>query len=112
MGARLKGVSSLKTMSAVRGSGAHSNERHVHQFQIASLELERTRRVQEQEAALRRLKNLEVRVAEIDALIRKHQEALGAVVPAAPDAAPLTPDAAPASEPKAEPAEKRRTLRY
>jgi septal ring factor EnvC (AmiA/AmiB activator) len=77
VGTRTKGVSSIRTLASIRGSGAHSGERHVHQFQIASLELERTRRTQERQSTLNRLKNLEERLAGIEALIRQHQEALG-----------------------------------
>lgn len=67
----------IKTLSAVLGCGVHSNERHVHQFQLAALELEATRRSRERAAAIRRVRDLDARLAEIDARIRKHQEALG-----------------------------------
>ena len=77
MGVRARGASALKTLAAVRGSGVHSNERHVHHFQIASLELERSRRARERQAAVSRIATLDARLLEIDALIRRHQEALG-----------------------------------
>lgn len=77
MGGSIKRVQAIKTHSSIFGSGAHSNERHVHQFQLASLELERTRRGRERTAALRRIAEVDARLAEIDAIILKHQEALG-----------------------------------
>ena len=72
-----RGVQEIKTLSSILGSGTHSNERHVHQFQLASLELERTRRTREKAAAMRRVADIDARMVEIDALIHKHQEALG-----------------------------------
>jgi septal ring factor EnvC (AmiA/AmiB activator) len=103
MGARAKGVSGIKTLASIRGSGVHSNERHVHQFQIASLELERTRRIQERQSTLNRLKSLEERLAGIDEEIRKHQAVLG-------QEAPSPQERKPAAEPKAEDSERRRQL--
>ena len=76
MGVRVKGFQEIKTLASILGSGCHSNERHVHQFQLASLELERTRRAREKQAAFRRIKDVDARIAEIDGLIRKHQDAL------------------------------------
>lgn len=77
MGVRARGVQGIKTLASVLGTGAHSNERHVHQFQLACLELERTRRAREKQAAFRRIMDIDARFVEIDDLIRKHQEALG-----------------------------------
>jgi hypothetical protein len=77
MGIRGRGRSQQKTLGAIRGSGVRSNERHVHQFQIALLELERTRRTRERQVALDRVQRLDTRLEEIEATIRKHQEALG-----------------------------------
>jgi hypothetical protein len=79
MAIRARSVQEIKTLSSVFCSGVHSNERHVHQFQLAALELERTRRTRERQAAIRRIKDLDARCAEVDALIRKHKEALGGV---------------------------------
>ena len=76
MAVQLRRVKEIKTLSSVLGSGVHSNERHVRQFQLGALELERTRRSRERQAALRRIKDLEERLAQIDALISKHQESL------------------------------------
>lgn len=49
----------------------------MHQFQLASLELERTRRGREKQAALRRIATIDARLAAIVELIRQHREALG-----------------------------------
>jgi len=113
MGVRVKGVAGIKTLAAARNSGTHSNERHVHQFQIATLELERTRRAQEMKAALARIAKLEARLAEIDGAIGKHLKALGMSVPTsagmpAPSSAGV-PSAAQA-QPQAE--ERRPKFRY
>lgn len=77
MGVRVRGVQRIRTLASVLGTGAHSNERHVHQFQLASLELERTRRAREKQAAVRRIMDIDARLVEIDERIRSHQEALG-----------------------------------
>jgi hypothetical protein len=107
MGIQSKGVREIKSHSSVLGSGVHSNERHVHQFQLASLELERSRRNREKKAALQRIANIDARLAEIDNLVRKHQEALGVTAGEPGDqertAARSNTDAAP---------ERRRVLRY
>ncbi|HVE84045.1 MAG TPA: hypothetical protein VND93_14410 [Myxococcales bacterium] len=101
MAARARGVAQLRTLAMVRGSGVHSNERHVHQFQIASLELEKSRRSRERQAAMTRIKNIDARLQEIEAFIHKHQEALGTGA-----------GGPPVAEPTPAPAEKRRTIRY
>jgi hypothetical protein len=106
MGVRAPGVSQIKTLAQIRGSGVHSNERHVHQFQIASLELEKTRRTREREAALKRLAVLDARLVEIEAVIQKHQDALAASGPGRGGPAPEAPCPAPGA------GEKRRTIRY
>ena len=62
---RARGVQGIKTLASILGTGAHSNERHVHQFQLASLELERTRRARERQSALRRIKDIDERLVEI-----------------------------------------------
>ncbi len=77
MGVRARGVQDIKTLAAVRGTGIHSNERHVQQFKVASLELERLRRTRERQAALRRITDIDARLREIDELFRRHYEALG-----------------------------------
>lgn len=107
MGVKSKGVSNIRTLASVRGSGVHSSERHVHQFQIASLELERTRRIQERDTTRRRLQSVEERIAGLDEQIRQHQEALGIPVlrPTSTQATPAAtePRAESKSEPKTEP---------
>lgn len=104
MGVRARGVTEIKTLSAVRGSGVHSNERHVHQFQIASLELERSRRTRERLACMSRVEHIESRLIEIHELIQKHQDALS-----------VTDEnrcAGAVPERRATANQKRRTLRY
>lgn len=103
----MRQVRERRTLSAVLGSGTHSNERHVHQFQLASLELECARRGREKQAALARIKAIDDRLAEVDRLIRKHQEALGLRRAGEPDG--VSPQA-PASA--GSPTEQRRVLRY
>jgi hypothetical protein len=53
--------------------------RHIQQFQLAVLELERARRRQERDAAQRRLAEIDARLAEIEAAVRAKQDALAAV---------------------------------
>ena len=77
MGIQCRGVEKIKTLGMVRGSGAHSSERHVRQFQVASLELERSRRMKERQANLRRIQEIDSRLREINDLICKHHESLG-----------------------------------
>lgn len=100
MPARSRGGAHLKRLAAVRGGAVHGGERHVHQFQLALLELEKTRRMHERQAAAARLRELDDRIAEIDALIGRHLEAAGA--------APVSA----ASGERRTGATKRRTLRY
>ena len=95
---RVKSVSGTRTLSVVRGSGTNSKDRHVRAFQIASLELERTRRMREYQAARDRVKALTDRLHEVDALIAKIRAELG------------TPDPVGGEKPAA-PA-RRQTIRY
>jgi hypothetical protein len=108
MSIRSRGAQDVKTHSSVFGSGVHSNERHVHMFQLAALELERTRRDREKQAALRRLADLETRLGEIEALMTSRRDALGLVSGDQPDTERKT---APKESGKT-PAEARRILRY
>jgi exonuclease VII small subunit len=96
---RVKSVSGTRTLSVVRGSGAHSKERHVKAFQIASLELERSRRMREFQAARDRMKSLTERLREVDALIAKIREQLGNPGPIGGEERPAPPA-------------KRQTIRY
>jgi len=106
MGGHARGVAQIKTLSAIRASGIHSNERHVHQFQIAALELERSRCGRERQAGLNRMKTLDDRLGEIELQIRKHQAALNATTPH--DATCNRPTL----KSQAAANEKRRTIRY
>jgi hypothetical protein len=94
----------IKTLASIRGSGSNSGERHVHQFQLASLELDRSRRMNEKNSAAARIREIDVRLHEIDKEIRRHQQALDA------GGAGRASSPANASEPAAGP--RRRTLRY
>ncbi len=73
---KVKSVSGTRTLSVVRGSGQHSKDRHVKAFQIASLELERTRRVREIQAARDRIASLGERLREVDEAIARYQAEL------------------------------------
>jgi hypothetical protein len=77
MRAKPKRLDGIKSLASLLGSGTHSNERHVHQFQLASLELERARRTREREATVRHIAGLDARLVEIDGHIRRHLDALG-----------------------------------
>ena len=99
-------VQEIRTLSSVLGCGVHSKERHVRQFQMGALELERTRRLRERQTAIRRIQDLDVRLAQIHALLRKHQAALGA---ASADVTGVVEAAAPAGEAVVK---ARRVLRY
>ena len=83
----------------------------MHLFQLAALELERTRRAREKQAAIRRLSDLDARLEAIDVLIRKRHEALSITSTdrAAAGPAPSCPGDARAGEPTAK---TRRVLRY
>jgi len=60
---------------APRGS-ALRRQRHVVQFQLGVLELERTRREQERQTARRKIAQVEQRLRQLDTLIRERQHAL------------------------------------
>ena len=96
---RVKSVSGTRTLAVLRGSGVHSKDRHVKAFQIAALELERTRKTRELQSTRDRTNGLLERLREIDALIAGHQKALGvASVATVEETAP--------------PQRKRQTIRY
>jgi hypothetical protein len=77
MSGRARGMGEIKTHSAVLGGGSQASERHVHQFQLAALELERTRRTREKQAALRRVGDIDRMLSEIEKVMSQHQAALG-----------------------------------
>ncbi len=79
--ARARGAQEIRTHAAVQGSCSHSNERHVIQFQLAALELERTRRNREKDAALRRVRDIDRMLLEIEEIMRRNHEILGLSVP-------------------------------
>jgi hypothetical protein len=54
----------------------HSRGRHVVQFQLGVLELERTRRELERRTARQKIDQVERRLRQIDALIRQGRETL------------------------------------
>lgn len=72
-----KGCTQIRTLASIKKSGSHSGDRHVHHFQVASLELERSRRIRENEDALRRIRTNDERLQEIEALLQSHYQALG-----------------------------------
>ena len=98
---RPKSVSGTRTLASTRCSGTHSKDRHVKAFQIAALELERTRKMREIEAARARIGSLLERLREIDALIARLQAELGVAAVGSVEAPPPTPAA-----------RKRQTIRY
>lgn len=112
----------IKTASKIMGR-TKVTERHVHQFQIACLELERTRRLNELTQATQRVADINARLAEIEKEMGAHAAAmpkLPVVEPAqnvqrasSPGPAAITPAHREASSKEAHRAEgKRRTLRY
>jgi len=74
---RVKSVAGTRTLSVVRGSGVHAKDRHVKAFQMASLELERTRRMREFQAARDRMAALTERLREVDAQLAQFRRDLG-----------------------------------
>jgi len=91
MPVRVKSISGTRTLAAVRGSGAHSRDRHVKAFQIASLELDRTRRVREWRTARDRMLALQERVREVDEIIARYRAELGVAGPLQGDDPPAHP---------------------
>jgi hypothetical protein len=63
------------TPTAMKGS-ALRRDRHVVQFQLGVLELERTRREHERRAAMQKVAEVEQRLRQIDAQIRERQDVL------------------------------------
>lgn len=98
-------------------------ERHAHQFQIACLELERTRRLKELSIASQRVADIHIRLEEIEQEMLAHVAAMAPLPPhtppakvtenAAVDRAPKTPMHRPnTSKETAHTEGKRRTFRY
>jgi len=61
--------------------GPATRPRHVQQFQLAVLELERTRKLEERRVALRRIAELNARLGELELLMGALQHALAVPVP-------------------------------
>jgi hypothetical protein len=106
-------VPKIRTIGGIQGKRNDKGEAHVHQFHIACLELERTRRLKEKEAAMQRVENLDLRLAEIDADMVHHQESI-ALIRAGRPPAPTPRRASSAAQMAAAPPEQRakKTLRY
>lgn len=77
MSGRLRGLRDVRTLAGAGGIAARPRERHVLLFKIGCLELERSRRLKEKEAALDRIRGIDARICVIDAEIRGHHENLG-----------------------------------
>ncbi|MBI3071349.1 MAG: hypothetical protein HYY84_04395 [Deltaproteobacteria bacterium] len=77
MAVPVRGIQDVKTLGFLRGSGAHGKDQHVFLFRLATLELERTRRLREREAAVKRMNAVDARLVEVERLIQNQQEALG-----------------------------------
>ncbi len=73
----LRGPSDVRSMAGTGSVGARPKERHVLQFKIGCLELERSRRLKERTGAMERIRGIDERMAVIDMEIRKHHEDLG-----------------------------------
>lgn len=74
-----KGCTQVKSLASIKKSGSHSGDRHVRHFQVASLEMERSRRLKDREDAARRVQEHDLRLDAIDVLLREHYDALGLV---------------------------------
>lgn len=92
-----RGSAQVKGLASLQKTGATSGARHVRHFQVASLEIERSRRARERKDMIERLRATEQRLDEIDDLLHGHYVALGlqegadgaAEGAAPPDALPL-----------------------
>jgi len=71
-----KSLQHIRTLSGSIATGAHSKELHIHHFKIGCLELERTRKLTEKQAAEKRIQGIDVRLREIEAEIRRRQSLL------------------------------------
>lgn len=66
----------IKTIGQIGTGRTRTTERHVHQFKIASLELERTRRSKDLASALARVAEINKRLGEIEAEMERHRVAM------------------------------------
>ncbi len=91
----------LTTLASLTGRRVRQDvPKHVHHFQLASIELERSRRERERAGALERVAHIEERLAELEEMVRQHQRALGIG-----NSGQSTPS-------RGAPLDRRRTLRY
>lgn len=98
----------LRTLSQLAPGRARKIDRHIHQFQIACLELERTRRTNELATAMARVDGLNQRIVEIEAEIEQRQREMTPLPPA-----PSSPvQAPPPTRHVAASRDTRQTLRY
>ena len=103
----LRRLPEVRSMAGAGGAVARPKERHVLQFKIGCLELERSRRLKEKEVALDRIRAIDQRVGAIEAEIRTHHQNLGyAGTPLADRDATAVEAGAPGS------AQPRRMIRY
>lgn len=106
MARRMVNSRRLTTLASLTGRRVRQDvPKHVHHFQLASIELERSRRERERVAALERVAHIEERLAELEELLRQHQRALGIGKDDKDDGGPPAPT-------RGTPSERRRTLRY
>jgi hypothetical protein len=71
-----KSLQHIRTLSGSIGTGSHSKERHIHHFKIGCLELERTRKATEKQAAEKHIQRIDIRLREIENEIRQRQSLL------------------------------------
>jgi len=109
-----KPIRRVRTLSSVVSGKSKSTECHVHQFQVACLELERSRRLKERAAASERLASIERRLQDIEVEVNNHLKAMAeARAGQAPSpGVPLPEQGAPARDDAAAERRTRRTLRY
>lgn len=77
MSGRTRGIGVIRTLAGAKRNGAQPKERHVAQFKIGCLELERSRRLKQKAVALDLVRGIDERVTGIEAEIRRLHEALG-----------------------------------
>lgn len=70
------GSRQIRTLSTIKRSSAQGNDRHVHQFRLAALELECSRLLHEKRAADRRVRGILARLTEIRQKMQEHREML------------------------------------
>ena len=71
-----RGLTTVRTLSAVKQSGTQGTGRHVQQFRLAALELECSRLLREKQAAERRIDGIQSRITEIKEQMRECRDLL------------------------------------